>query len=245
MSGTNGNFMDGLRTAARENPLAAALIGGGALWLMIGNDRLKSLAGAAGAAAAPVADLAARGQRPVASTVEAGYDSMRDRASRLQGEVSRGFQEMARDARSAASDAASGTTDTLRDRLDDGVATAQEMWEGLGGGPLPGKEVLTQAQSTLADLFERQPLVLGAVGVAIGATVAGALAKSDLEDELVGQFSDGLKTDLATRAHNVSQRAREATGTLKAEFTDAGAEYADRIKQAGRDAVDAASERLK
>lgn len=235
--------MDGLRTAARENPLAAALIGGGALWLMIGNDRLKSAAGAAGAAAAPVADLAARRQRALASTVDAAYDSMRDRTSRLQGEVSRGFQEMARDARSAASHAASGTSDTFLDRLDDGVATAQEMWEGLGG-TLPGKEVLTQARSSLADLFERQPLVLGAVGVAIGATVAGALAKSDLEDELVGQFSDGLKTDLATRAQNVSQSAREATGTLKAEVTDAGAEYADRIKQAGRDAIDAARERL-
>lgn len=244
MSGTNGNFIDGLRAAARENPLAAALIGGGALWLLIGNDRLKNAARSAGAAATPVADLAARGQRAAASTVEAGYDSIRDGASRVQEEVSQGARETARTARTAASEAVSGMTDTLKDRFDESVATAQERWQDLAG-TLPGREVLTQARSSLADLFERQPLILGAVGAAIGATVAGALAKSDLEDEMVGEFSDGLKTDLAARADNVSRSAREATDTLRAEFADAGAEYADRIRQAGRDAIDAASERLK
>jgi len=35
------NFLDNLKEAVRENPLSAALIGGGALWLLMGNDRLK------------------------------------------------------------------------------------------------------------------------------------------------------------------------------------------------------------
>ena len=34
----------------------------------------------------------------------------------------------------------------------------------------------------------------------IGATVAGAFARSNLEDELVGNWSDGLKEDLKERA---------------------------------------------
>lgn len=241
MSETSGNFMDGLRTAARDNPLAAALIGGGALWLLIGNDRLKRAARSAGIAAAPVADLAARGQHAVASTVEAGYDAIRDRTSRAQEEISQGTREAARSTRTAASET---VTETLKGRFDEGVATAQETWQGLTG-TLPGKEVLTQAASSLADLFERQPLVLGAVGIAIGATVAGALANSDLEDELVGEFSNGLKSDLAARADNISRSAREAGDTLKSEFADAGMEYIDRIKQAGRGAIDAASEKLK
>jgi hypothetical protein len=42
----------------------------------------------------------------------------------------------------------------------------------------------------------------------------------------------------------VSQSAREASDTLKAEFADAGAEYADRIQQAGRDALDVGREKL-
>jgi hypothetical protein len=87
--------------------------------------------------------------------------------------------------------------------------------------------------------------VLGAVGLAIGATMAGALAKSDFEDEWVGNLSDGLKADLKERAGAVSQSVREASDTLKAEFADAGAEYADRVQQAGRDALDAGREKLR
>ena len=54
MSGTPGSFVDGLTAAVRENPLAAALIGGGALWLLIGNDKLKNAASSLTAAAAPL-----------------------------------------------------------------------------------------------------------------------------------------------------------------------------------------------
>ena len=44
MSSTQGSFVDSVIIAARENPVAAALIGGGALWLLIGNEKLKSAA---------------------------------------------------------------------------------------------------------------------------------------------------------------------------------------------------------
>ena len=44
MSSTQGSFVDSVVMAARENPVAAALIGGGALWLLIGNEKLKSAA---------------------------------------------------------------------------------------------------------------------------------------------------------------------------------------------------------
>ena len=117
------------------------------------------------------------------------------------------------------------------------------MWDRLGRA-LPRKDALTHAQSSLTDLFDKQPLLLGAVGLAIGATVAGALAKSSLEDEWVGEFSDSLKADLNTRVGAVSQSVREASDTLKAEFEDAGAEYVDRVKQAGRDAMEAAREKV-
>ena len=243
MSGTPSSFVDGLTAAVRENPLAAALIGGGALWLLIGNDKLKNAASSLTAAAAPLADAGMRGQRAAASKFEDGYNSARDRTSRMQDEASRGFGETVRNAKSAASDAMSDVADTMSDRFDEGVTGAREVWERLGRA-VPKRETLAQAQSSLSDLLERQPLVLGAVGLAIGATVAGALAKSSLEDGWVGDLSDSLKADLSTRAGAVSQSVREASDTLKAEFEDAGAEYVDRVKQAGRDAMDAAREKV-
>jgi hypothetical protein len=236
--------VDGLISAARDNPLAAALIGGGALWLLIGNDKLKNAATSVNILGAPAADLDARRRRGRTSAFETGYDSMRDRASRMQEATSHGFQETARNAGRSASDAISGTADTVRDRFDDGVAATQEMWEGLGR-TIPSKQTLGQAQASLTEMFERQPLVLGAVGLAIGATVASALAKSSLENEWIGEFSDSLKADLTARAETVSQSVREASDTLKAEFVEVGAEYADRVRQASRDAMDAAGEKLR
>ena len=244
MNGSQGSFLDGLTAAARENPLAAALIGGGALWLLIGSDKLKNAAGSITSATAPIADLGARAQTSAFSSWEDSYGSMRNRASRMQDEASRTVNETVSKARTAASDAMSGAAETMSERFDEGMAGAREMFDRVGRA-LPRKETLRQAQSSLSDLLERQPLVLGAVGLAIGATVAGALAKSSLEDEWVGDLSDGLKADLKERAGAVSQSVREASDTLKAEFADAGAEYADRVQQAGRDALDAGREKLR
>jgi hypothetical protein len=240
MSGSQGSFVDGLAAAARENPLAAALIGGGALWLLIGSDKLKSAAGSVASAAAPLGDLGAQAQRSAASSWNDTYGAMGNRASRMQEEAARGLDN----ARTAASDTMSGVAETVSERFDDGVAGAREMFDRLGRA-LPSKEALRHAQSSLSDLLERQPLVLGAVGLAIGATVAGAIAKSSLEDEWIGGLSDDLKADLKERAEAVSQSVREGSDTLKAELADAGAEYADRIKQAGHDALDAGREQLR
>jgi hypothetical protein len=94
-------------------------------------------------------------------------------------------------------------------------------------------------------MLERQPLVLGAIGLAIGAAVAGAFRASDLENEWIGDLSDDVKADLNTRAGAVSQSLREASDTLKAELSDTGAEAIDRVRQAGMDAADAAREKAK
>ena len=44
MNDTRTGFFDSLIAAARENPLSAALVGGGALWLLVGDEKLKGAA---------------------------------------------------------------------------------------------------------------------------------------------------------------------------------------------------------
>ena len=240
MSSTQGSFVDSVVSAARENPLAAALIGGGALWLLIGSDKLKS--SSATAAASPLVDIGARNLRSAASKFE--NTSAPPTAPEMDHERSFHVGETLRDASSAASDAVSGATDKIKDRFDEGVASARENFGKLGN-PLPGKETFTRAQSSVSDLLERQPLVLGAVGLAIGAAVAGAFRSSELENDWVGEYSDSVKQDLSKRAGAVSQSVREAADTLKNEIEDAGAEAFDRMKQAGMEAAEAAKETAK
>ncbi|MCP1912877.1 hypothetical protein J2R96_005357 [Bradyrhizobium elkanii] len=233
MSSTQAGFFDSLVTAVRENPLAAALIGGGAFWLLAGDEKLKSAARSATAAASPIVDLGVRNVRAAASELQ--RTAAPPTAPETDHDDATGFGEAVREASSAASDAMSGAADEIKGRFDEGIAYAREN---LG---MPGKEALTKAQSSLADVLDRQPLVLGAVGLAIGAAIAGAFRTFDLENEWVSELSD----DLNTRADAVSQSLREASDTLKAELGDVGTEAVDRVKQAGIDAADAAREKVK
>lgn len=241
MSDTQSGFFDSLVSAVRDNPLAAALIGGGAFWLLVGNDKLKSVANSATAAASPMVD-GARNLRAATSGLQ--RTAAPPTAPEMDHEESFRVGETLREAGSAASDAMSGAADKMRDRFGEGVAYARENLGNLAN-PLPGKEAFTKAQSSLAEVLERQPLVLGVVGLAIGAAVAGAFQSSDLENEWIGELSDDVKTNLNMRAGAVSQSLREASDTLKAELSDTGAEAVDRVKQAGMDAADAAREKMK
>jgi ElaB/YqjD/DUF883 family membrane-anchored ribosome-binding protein len=235
MRGTQANFLDSLRESVRENPLAAALIGGGALWLLMGNDRLKRAASSVSAATAPLADIGARNLRSAEPKFEHSPPTAPDMANGSSQRVS----ETLRDAASSTSDAVSGAADAIRDRVEESVTYARENLGKLGSA-LPNKDTLAQAQSSFSDLLERQPLALAAIGLVIGAAVAGAFNASDLENEWVGDHSDSVKADLKARVGAVSQTVREASDTLKAEIGDVGAEALERVQETGRNAMDAA-----
>jgi hypothetical protein len=235
MSGIHTGFLDNLKEAVRENPLAAALVGGGALWLLMGNDKLRRAAGSVTSATVPLADIGAHNSR----SAEPKFEHSPPTAPDMENGSSQRVSETLRDAASATSGAVSGAAEAIKDRVEESVTHARENLDKLGSA-LPRKETLAQAQSSFSDLLERQPLALGAIGLAIGAAVAGAFNRSDLENEWVGELSDSVKADLNARAGAVSQSVREASDTLKAEIGDMGTESLERLKETGRNAMDAA-----
>jgi hypothetical protein len=245
MSATEISFMENLREAVRENPLAAALIGGGALWLLLGNERLKSAATSVSAAAAPLADIGTnlRSNAPKFANSPPTAPDINYGSSQQVGDTLRG--DTLREATSATSDAVSGAAEAIKDRVEEGITYARENFSKVTETTLPQKETIAKVQSSLYDLLERQPLVLGAIGLAVGAAVAGAFSTSDLENEWVGEVSDSVKEDLNARAGAVSQSVREASDTLEAEFDDVGSEVLERLQDTGRNAMDAARGKLK
>jgi hypothetical protein len=245
MINTQTDFFESLKTAARENPLGAGLIAGGALWLLIGNDRFKAAVSSAAAAASSTIDqgphtFRAAGSLKTTSAPPTAPKTDHEEHSAV-GQTFRQAKSSASSAASGAAEAISDAADSIKDRFDEGIAYAQESFNKIGN-PLPDRHSLEWARSSLSDILERQPLVVGAIGLAIGAAVAGAFQTSENENEWVGELSDTVKKDLTTRAEAVAKSVREGVDTVKSEISDAAAESIDRLKHTGNDALNAARE---
>jgi len=100
-----------------------------------------------------------------------------------------------------------------------------------------------EARTILSDVLERQPLVLGVMGLGIGAAIAGAFSATSAERELMGETSEAVRADLSERTAAVADKLRDGVETLKAELSDSGAEAFDRLQQTGKDAIGAAREK--
>ena len=158
---SSSSFAQELRDAATRNPISAALIGMGVLWMLTG---AKSPAGAGNAVRS------------------AGFD----RIPEALDSVRSGLKESA----GSVTDVAASTLDAVRER---GASTLDNVAY-YGRGMLEPGAVFDTARDGLSELFRAQPLALGAVGLAIGAGIAAALPKTDVEDAYLGEVSQTFKT---------------------------------------------------
>ena len=172
---SGSSFVQDLRDAATRNPISAALIGMGVLWMLTG---AKSPAGAANAFR------------------RAGLDRIPEALDNVQS----GLKESAGLVR----DAANSTLDAVRERS----ASTVENVADYGRGMLEPGAVFDAARDGLSELFRAQPLALGAIGLAIGAGIAAALPKTDVEDTYLGEVSQTVKKQAAEIA---GQQVNKAT----------------------------------
>ena len=226
------DFISGLTEAARANPLAAALIGGGALWLLVGNQRLKGMAGAMIDAAQPLADIDVPNVRTKAAPLSEKARAAGDAIAEQSGSVAQGLK-----------DGVSSAVGTMKDSIADTASRAGDMVRAVPN-PVPSmKQGYGQAQSVLSDLLDKQPLMLGAVGIAIGAAVAGAFPVTSVENEWAGPVSDDVKAEVQARAAAVSDKARRSVDDLASEVRGVAVDTGERVKRAGQDAVAAARQK--
>jgi hypothetical protein len=94
------------------------------------------------------------------------------------------------------------------------------------------------AQSNIADLMDRQPLVLGAIGLGVGAAMAAALPSTAVEADLMGQASADLQTRTREVTAEVTERAADLADNVTAAITkEAQAQglTPDNLTQSARD----------
>jgi len=185
-----GEFVRDLGEAARNNPVSAALISMGAVWLLTSQSR--------------------RGQELIRRT---GMDRLPDVARDAWEGASSNLRSGAENVRDVARDAA----DTVRERggevadqvtqagkrLSRAAADYTEEWPDRTGS------LLDDVRGNISELFRSQPLAIGAVGLAIGAAIAASFPVTETETEYLGETSDFVKDKASEIAGEQVQRATE------------------------------------
>lgn len=110
---------------------------------------------------------------------------------------------------------ASEALDPVSEGMRSGINAAASTWQDFDTDR--GMETIADIRSSLGEIFERQPLALGAIGLAIGAGIAAALPLTEAETELMGETSDQIKekaqefaAEQADRATEVAERVIDA-----------------------------------
>jgi hypothetical protein len=197
ISQKTSGFVRDLGEAARQNPLSAALIGMGVLWLFTGGRTVE---------------------RAGEFVPRSGFDQIPDAADDAF--------EAARSTFRSGADAVGEGVGSAKDALRDGGAGAVDSATRLGRdyadsaseyvSSMPGAaaEMFGTLHSNLTDVFRAQPLALGAIGLAIGAGIAAALPSSELETAYLGETSDIAKANAAEFAFEQATRATKLAGNV-------------------------------
>lgn len=201
-----GPVVDRLNAAIRDNPLAAGLIGAGLAWMLIGGAKgfgvmagaAKDAAGMAGAAAATAGGAVAGGVTKAASATAAGLKSA---ASEMAGSVASLVPDIPDTDKAIEAGAEAGAT--VGNRINSAAAA--------------GREYGAAIQSRLSESLEKQPLLLGAIGLAIGAGIASTFATTAIESELMGEQGSAARQKLQGLAGDVTDRAKQIASDLKDE----------------------------
>jgi len=153
-------------------------------------------------------------------------------ATRSVGEAARGYGENIAGAASSAMDAGRRMASDVADRT-------SKFAEGLTDHlPRAGSSAYDNLRSRISDMFEQQPLLLGVVGVAVGAGLAAALPQTEFEGQALGEVSDRVKSTLSDVASTQADRASDLVGNVvDAARTEAGRQglTPDGLKAAAED----------
>jgi hypothetical protein len=267
--GENGGEVSrNLGRSLRDNPLAALLTGVGLAWLMAGSGRPRDegrdwedpdrdylprgrdrLAEPLlpGASAYGSSDDRAWPEYPDRDDAS-GEGGLRDRVADVAGRVREGVSEAVEGVRERASDlshtAGAGlhrAGDTMRDA---GSAFRHRAGAARRSAAGTGRDM----RHGLDTLIEDQPLVAGAIAMALGAAVGGALPRSRMEDQIFGEQSDRAMEAARTLASDQGAKVQATASAVVDEALniagEASAELGAKLPS-GEEIVDAAETKVR
>jgi hypothetical protein len=208
-------FVPDLNRALRENPIAAGLIGIGVLWLFVGASKLAALGGAMAGATKSVGGAVGSGASSLRETVGdqiAATSSTIGGAVRHLGDGFGGAQSSGavRDTAAADYNAASNTIRSSNTQPADSAATLATR----------SSELFGSLHKKLTSTLEHQPLVLGGIGLAIGAGIGSVFSLTQTESELVGDTGVKIRDSVESFAEETAEAARNTTNEVLKSIRD-------------------------
>jgi ElaB/YqjD/DUF883 family membrane-anchored ribosome-binding protein len=231
------DFGANLGNTIRDNPVPTALIGVGIAWLMMSGQNSEGYLGSrrrssnkvrvvsgdnsvydydyddpyASAYASDMQDEYSEGKMHRAASAISGKGSeLKDRAS----ETGRSIMDKASDLGHKISGSASSMTDRARDMTHQARDRVQGSASGARGraGELGqrSQQQYYRAKDSFSRMLEEQPLVLGALGVAVGTLLGAALPSTRREDDMMGRTRDDLLDRAKETASEQADRVKES-----------------------------------
>ena len=200
----DNSFVEQLNGAIRENPVSAGLLGLGIAWMFFGSGKIASFSNALPGAARSVADKVGRASA-----------SANDAAKDMVGKVGEAMQDAGGSVKRGAEEAVA----TVASAKDGASRTAGEASRTAGEF---GRNIAHSVQGNLTSTFEGQPLLLGMIGVGIGAGIASMFSSTGAEQEFAGAAAKKVKDQVRDIASQAGQRAEQVFDDIKREVADQG-----------------------
>jgi hypothetical protein len=224
-NGQGAEMVQNLNRQVRDNPLALGLIGAGAAWLLLGQGARNTDAGSRYRSFDRSDDP--RLERVRGREFDEFPTRHRDGSARhdlrdLGGHEGRAVASAASSAAAAVTGAASDAADAVASAVDGAAERARRLGHEASdavhrAGDAIHREVSEigdrvshlqhRAKRTVLDTLQDEPLVLGALAVAIGAAIGAALPSTRVEDELLGETRDRVRDEVIDHGRDALHKA--------------------------------------
>jgi hypothetical protein len=194
------DFVRKLTGQVKNNPLPVALVGTGLAWLIFarGDSHSRGHAFRNARSDETTDSLKDTGS----SALKAGRETLHDATAAVSGLTSSVV-----DTASSAADAVASAATRAGNAYEHGASAVSEK---VGAFSAQG----SRAGAAITDLVREQPLLLGAVGLALGAIFGAVMPSTRTEDELMGETKESLKSDIKRAAGEQIDRAAAAGKTV-------------------------------
>lgn len=247
-NGGANEFAQNLNEAVKRNPVPVTLMGIGMAWLMMSGkegryapDRAPASSGQFGQKLSNVANrlssAASAGRERLSSGRESmgqAGSSMRERASHAGSSV----RERASHAGSSVRERASHAGSSMRDQAASLSAGARERAARISDSARYGAY---RARGGFETALREQPLMLGAIGIAIGAALGSLLPPTRQEDEWMGDTRDRLAGQAKQQANLQLRKGKRIAKAAGEAATHAAEEEAGRQRSGSGNAEEASS----